>query len=145
MYVSTICVSIESTPVNATSPHPPPPPLTPHPTRTTNTQTPWPISSSQPMHGGICTSNTRIWGRILGNMFWMPEFSTQIIGSNVFQHVFFQPPPPKIHPQEIHLPKFTCQNSTQKSGKKTHCTSARPYGWTNVTRLSSIPTVIPMQ
>ena len=28
--------------------------------------------------------------------------------------------PRKIHPQEIHLPKFTFQNSTQKSGDMVH-------------------------
>ena len=28
--------------------------------------------------------------------------------------------PRKIHPREIHLPKFTFQNSTQKSGTKFH-------------------------
>ena len=37
--------------------------------------------------------------------------------------------PQKIHPAEIHLPKFTFQNSTQKSGQKnSHCTSAEPFG-----------------
>ena len=73
------------------------------------------------MHRGFCTSETRILGRILGNEFWTPEFWTRILGSNFFILVFpAKEAPRKIHPQEIRLPKFTFQNSTQKSCQKTH-------------------------
>ena len=73
------------------------------------------------LHRGFCTSETRIWSRILGNEFWAPEFWTRIPGSN-FLSLFFpaKEAPRKIHPQEIHLSKFTFQNSTQKSGQKIH-------------------------
>ena len=73
------------------------------------------------LHRGYCTSGTRIWGRILPNEFWTPEFWTPVLGSNCF--ILFFPAKeacPKIHPPEIHLPKFTFQNSTQKSGQKNH-------------------------
>ena len=36
----------------------------------------------------FCASGTRIWGRILGNEFWTPEFWTRILGSN-FLILFF--------------------------------------------------------
>ena len=73
------------------------------------------------LHRGFCTSGTRIRARILGNEFWAPEFWTRIPGSN-FLSLFFpaKEAPRKIHPQEIHLSKFTFQNSTQKSGQKIH-------------------------
>ena len=86
------------------------------------------------LHRGFFTSETRIWGRILGNEFWAPECWTRILGSN-FLTLFFpaKEAPWKIHPREIHLPKSTFQNSTQKSGQKnSHCTSAGRFGWGNV-------------
>ena len=79
------------------------------------------------LHRGFCASGTRIWGRILGNKFLTPEFWTRIHGS-----FFFFPEkeaPRDIHPWEIHLPKFTFQNSTQKSGQKIHIARCRAISW----------------
>ena len=68
---------------------------------------------------GFCTSETRIRARILLNEFWTPELWTRILGSNLLV-LFSRKGPLKTHCREIHLPKFTFQNSTQKSGQKIH-------------------------
>ena len=60
-----------------------------------------------------------------------PNSGKRILGARILDPnswvEFFEPvfsskksPPRKIHPQEIHLSKFTFQNSTQKSGHKIH-------------------------
>ena len=89
--------------------------------------TPNKLVRDKSLHRGFCASGTRIQGRILGNEFRTPEFWTRILGSN-FLTLFFPPKEPrsKIHPREIHLPKITFQNSTQKSGEKIHI--APPQG-----------------
>ena len=49
--------------------------------------------------------------RILDPNFWVEFFDSAFSAKEA---------PSKIHPREIHLPKFTFQNSTQKSGQKIH-------------------------
>ena len=73
------------------------------------------------LHRGFCTSETRIWARILENEFWGPEFWTRIPGSN-FLSLFFpaNEAPRKIHPQD---PKF----NPEIGPKNLHCTSAGPF------------------
>ena len=84
------------------------------------------------LHRGFCTSaGTRIWGRILRNEFWAPEFWTRILGLNVIT-LFFpaREASRKNSLQKIHLPEFTFQNSTPEIGpKNSHCTSAGAFGW----------------
>ena len=46
-----------------------------------------------------------------------PEFGAEFRDTNFGRPNFGQEAPRKIHPQEIHLPIFTFQNSTQKWGK----------------------------
>ena len=72
------------------------------------------------LHRGFCTSETRIWGRILGNKFWTPEFRTRILGSN-FLILFFSSKrgplknsPSRISPLRIHLPKFNPEIGPKK-------------------------------
>ena len=61
-------------------------------------------------------------GQILQDNFWASEIWTRILGSSVLILLFpaKEAPPKNIHPPETHLPKFTFQNSTQKSGPKIH-------------------------
>ena len=54
---------------------------------------------------------------------WMPEYWTWIFGSNVFAFFPAKGATRKIHPQEVHLPKVTLRNSTQKSGTSHLCTA----------------------
>ena len=62
-------------------------------------------------------TTARIWGRILGCEFLSPEFRGRILGSNFLALCFLiKRAPSKIHPQEIHRPKFTSENSPQNSG-----------------------------
>ena len=76
------------------------------------------------LHRGFCTSENRIWARILGNEFWAPEFWTRIPGSNFLSLLFpAKEAPRKIHPQEIHLSKF----NPEIGPKNSHCTSAGPF------------------
>ena len=92
---------------------------------------------------GILLPGTRIYGRILGNEFWTPEFWTRIVGTN-FLILFFSSKrgPWKIHLREIRLPKFTFQNSTQKSGNKnSHCTPAGPFAWDSLRDSFEIPSL----
>ena len=63
------------------------------------------------LHRGFCTSGTRIWGRILGNEFWTPEFWTRILGSNFLTLFFLQQKRP---PEKYTLKGFTSQNSPSK-------------------------------
>ena len=79
---------------------------------------------------GFCTSGTRIWGRILRNEFWTPEFWTQIPGSN-FLTLFFSSKsgplknsPSRNSPPKIHLPKL----NPEIGPKNSHGTSAGPFG-----------------
>ena len=62
------------------------------------------------LHRGFCTSETRIWARILLNEFWTPEFRTRILGSN-FLVLFFQG---KEAREKFTVEKFTSQNSPSK-------------------------------
>ena len=68
---------------------------------------------------GFCTSGARIWGRILGNEFWTPEFRGRILGS-IFLPLLFQGrrpqknspsrnSPPKINIRKFN-PEFTPKN-----------------------------------
>ena len=83
------------------------------------------------LHRGLCPSGTRIWVRILGKRI----LDGRILDSNYWVESFdpifsAKEAPRKIHPQDIHLQKFTFQLSTQKSGKQnSHFTSAGPSGW----------------
>ena len=92
------------------------------------------------LHRGFCASGTRIWGRILGNPnFGRPNFGRPNSWVEFFDSVLSSKRGPrKIQPREIHLPKFTFQTSTQKSGQKIHmhlCTaiclrnSIPPVSW----------------
>ena len=72
------------------------------------------------LHWGSYTSKTRIWGRILGNEFRTPEFWTRILGSKILSSFFQQEGPQKNSPSRKSPPKFTFQNSTQKSGVENH-------------------------
>ena len=81
------------------------------------------------LHGGFCTSENRIWARILGNKFWAPEFWTRIPGSN-YLSLFFSSKrgpqknsPSRNSPLKIHLPKF----NPEIGQKNSHCTSAGPF------------------
>ena len=72
------------------------------------------------LHRGFCTSETRIWARILGNEFWAPEFWTRIPGSN-FLSLFFSSKrgpqknsPSRNSPLKIHLPEFNPRKSSRK-------------------------------
>ena len=71
----------------------------------------------------------RIWGRILGCELLSPEFWGRIPGSNFLVLCFpIKRAPSKIHPQEIHRPKFTCKKITPEFGlKNSHFTSAAPF------------------
>ena len=64
-------------------------------------------------NSGVRIFAPRIWGRILGSNFWALCFPIKRALS-------------KIHPQEIHRPKFTSKNSPQNSGRKIHI--ALPQG-----------------
>ena len=53
--------------------------------------------------------------------FGRPEFWTRILESKCLTLLFpAKEAPSKIHPREIHLPKFTSKNSPQNSGRKIH-------------------------
>ena len=71
------------------------------------------------LHRRFCTSGTRIWGRILGNEFWTPEFWTRILG------LIFVDSASLRGPEKFTLEKFTSQNSSFKlqprnRGKNAH-------------------------
>ena len=70
----------------------------------------YPLVRDKSLHRGFCTSETRIWARILLNEFWTPEFRTRILGSN-FLVLFF---PEKRPPEKFTVEKFTSQNSPSK-------------------------------
>ena len=59
-------------------------------------------------HRGFCTSETRIWARILLNKFWTPEFRTPEFLGRIFWSYFFQEKRP---PEKFTVEKFTSQNS----------------------------------
>ena len=58
-------------------------------------------------------SGKRIFGR--------PNFGPEFLGRILWSYFFpGKEAPSKIHRRQIHLPKFTFQDSTQKSGQKIH-------------------------
>ena len=89
---------------------------------------------------GFCTSWTRIRGRILGCEFLSPEFWSRILGSNFLVLCFpTKRAPSKIHPQEIHRPKFTSKNSPQNSGWKIHIALLQGHFADTAIRLVFVP------
>ena len=72
------------------------------------------------LHRGFCTSETRIWARILPNEFWTPEFRPNS-WVEFFGPIFSRKRGPlQNSPSRNSPPKFTFQSSTQKSGQKIH-------------------------
>ena len=73
----------------------------------------------------FCTEDFAPLEPEFGAEFWetnfeRPNFGPEFLGRS-FDPVFpTRRGPQKIHPQEIHLPKSTFQNSTQKSHRKIH-------------------------
>ena len=55
-----------------------------------------------------------------GTNFGSPNFGPEFLGHICLILLFPAEEALKFHPQEIHLPKFTFQNSTQKSGRIIH-------------------------
>ena len=66
---------------------------------------------------GLCTSGPD-FGCMLGNELWSLNFGAELLGRIFAPFLSAKEAPRKIHPQEIHLPKFTPKNSTQKGGPK---------------------------
>ena len=72
-------------------------------------------------HRGFCASGTRIYGRIPGKRILDARILDPNSGVEFFGSIFSSKKrPPEKFTQEIHLPKFTSKNSTQKSGQKIH-------------------------
>ena len=63
------------------------------------------------LHRGFCTSETRIWGRILGNRILGARILDPNSWVKFFDSVFFQQKRP---PEKFTLEKFTSQNSPSK-------------------------------
>ena len=78
------------------------------------------ISGTKVCTGDFAPSEPEFMPEFCETNFGRPNFGPEFFG-RIFDSVFpAKEAPWKIHPREIHLPKFTFQNSTQKSDQKIH-------------------------